>query len=69
MSRIEITAVWVLLLACLVFLVAGIPMVIRWSDDCAAQGGTAMSETIGEINGVPIVDAWCEGPNGERLDW
>ena len=51
-------------------LALGIPAVMAWENECEAHGGVSQSAPIGvQINGVEIIDAWCEGPNGERLNW
>jgi hypothetical protein len=53
-----------------VALALGIPAVMAWENECEARGGTAQSQEVGTMNnGVSIVDAWCEGPDGERLNW
>lgn len=51
-------------------LAVGIPAVRAWENECEAHGGVPLSEPIGvQINGVEIIDARCEGPDGERLNW
>lgn len=58
------------LLALVIIGAVAIDQVVKWENECEARGGVSLSEPIGvQINGVEIIDAWCEGPDGERLNW
>lgn len=57
------------LLALIVICAVAVDQIFKWENECEAHGGTAQSQEVGQVGSVPIVEAWCEAPNGERLEW